>query len=216
MKKRILAVSIAASGLALTGMAQAEVKVGFLGGFTGPIETLTPPVYDAAQLAVQHVNDQGGILGGQTLAMPSADTTCADASAASNAADRMVNTESVTAIVGALCTGATIAAANNAAVPGGVVMVSPASTAPAVTELDDNDLVFRTVPSDAFQGDALARMLLGKGIDEVVVTYVNNDYGRGLADAFAATYEAEGGTLVENLPHEDNRADYRSEVGALA
>ena len=91
MKKSILSMAIAASALSLAGVAQAEVKVGFLGGFTGPIETLTPPVYDAAQLAVQHVNDQGGILGGQTLAMPSADTTCADASAASNAADRMVN-----------------------------------------------------------------------------------------------------------------------------
>lgn len=113
---------------------------------------MTPPIFDGAQLAVTQINEQGGILGGQTLEMPSGDTTCSDASAASNSADRMVNSEDVTAIVGALCTGATIAAANNAAIPGGVVMVSPASTAPAVTELDDNDLVFRTVPSDAFQG----------------------------------------------------------------
>ncbi|MYL22851.1 ABC transporter substrate-binding protein [Halomonas alkaliantarctica] len=216
INKRILASAVAASTLALTGVANAEVKVGFLGGFTGPIETLTPPVYDAAQLAMQHVNEQGGILGGEEVTMPSGDTTCSDASAASNAADRLVNSENVTAIVGALCTGATIAAANNAAIPGGVVMVSPASTAPAVSELDDDDLVFRTVPSDAFQGEALAKMLLEKGIEEVAVTYVNNDYGRGLADAFVATYEAEGGTVAENLAHEDNRADYRAELGTLA
>ncbi len=216
MKKHVLAMAVAASTVALSGMAQAEVKIGFLGGFTGPIETLTPPVYDAAQLAVQHVNEQGGLLDGQMIEMPTGDTTCSDASAASNAADRLVNSEHVTAIVGALCTGATIAAANNAAIPGGVVMVSPASTAPAVSELADNDLVFRTVPSDAFQGEALAKMLLAKGIDEVAVTYVNNDYGRGLADAFVATYEAEGGTVAENLAHEDNRADYRSELGTLS
>ncbi|WP_075880560.1 ABC transporter substrate-binding protein [Vreelandella massiliensis] len=216
INKRILASAVAASTLALTGVANAEVKVGFLGGFTGPIETLTPPVYDAAQLAMQHVNEHGGILGGEEVTMPSGDTTCSDASAASNAADRLVNSENVTAIVGALCTGATIAAANNAAIPGGVVMVSPASTAPAVSELDDDDLVFRTVPSDAFQGEALAKMLLEKGIEEVAVTYVNNDYGRGLADAFVATYEAEGGTVAENLAHEDNRADYRAELGTLA
>ncbi|WP_229332943.1 ABC transporter substrate-binding protein [Halomonas sp. KAO] len=215
VQKSLVAMAVAASALAM-GSAQAEVKVGFLGGFTGPIETLTPPVYDAAQLAIQHVNEQGGVLGGEQISMPSGDTTCSDASAASNAADRLVNSEQVTAIVGALCTGATIAAANNAAIPGGVVMVSPASTAPAVTELDDNDLVFRTVPSDAFQGEALAKMLLEKGIDEVAVTYVNNDYGRGLADAFVATYEAEGGTVAENLAHEDNRADYRSELGTLS
>ncbi len=216
MKKRILSMAIAASALSLAGAAQAEVKIGFLGGFTGGIESLTPPIYEGAQLAVQQVNEQGGILGGQTLVMPSGDTTCGDASAASNAADRMVNTENVTAIVGALCTGATIAAANNAAIPGGVVMVSPASTAPAVSELDDNDLVFRTVPSDAFQGEMLAKLVLDKGIDFVAVTYVNNDYGRGLSDAFTEAFEAGGGEVAENLAHEDNRADYRSELGSLS
>lgn len=216
MKKSVLAMAVAASSVAFAGAVQAEVKVGFLGGFTGGIESLTPPIFDGAKLAVSQVNEQGGILGGQELVMPSGDTTCGDASAASNAADRMVNSEEVTAIVGALCTGATIAAANNAAIPGGVVMVSPASTAPAVSELEDNDLVFRTVPSDAFQGEMLAKLLLEKDIDEVAVTYVNNDYGRGLADSFVATYEAEGGTVAENLAHEDNRADYRAELGTLS
>lgn len=216
INKRALVTAVAASSLALVASAQADVKIGFLGGFTGGIESLTPPIFEGAKLAVAQVNEQGGILDGQTLSMPSGDTTCSDASAASNAADRMVNSENVTAIVGALCTGATIAAANNAAVPGGVVMVSPASTAPAVTELDDNDLVFRTVPSDAFQGEMLAKLLLDKGIDVVAVTYVNNDYGQGLSDAFATAFETGGGEVVANLAHEDNRADYRSELGSLS
>ncbi|MGM0614223.1 MAG: ABC transporter substrate-binding protein [Pseudomonadota bacterium] len=216
INKRLLASAVAASTLALTGMANAEVKVGFLGGFTGGIESLTPPILDGARLAVEQVNAQGGLLGGEELVMPTGDTTCSDASAASNAADRMVNTEEVTAIVGALCTGATIAAANNAAVPGGVLMVSPASTAPAVTEIDDNDLVFRTVPSDAFQGEMLAKLLLDKGIDYVAVTYVNNDYGSGLSDAFTTAFEGGGGTIAESLGHEDNRSDYRSELGSLS
>ncbi|QOR37318.1 ABC transporter substrate-binding protein [Billgrantia diversa] len=216
MKKSVLAMAIAASSVAFAGAAQAEVKIGFIGGFTGPIESLTPPIFEGARLAVKQINEQGGILGGQELVMPNADTTCSDASAASNAADRMVNTEQVTAIVGALCTGATVAAANSAAVPGGVVMVSPASTAPAVTELDDNDLVFRTVPSDAYQGQILAKLMLEKGFDEVAVTYVNNDYGQGLDDAFTEAFEAGGGKIAANLAHEDGRADYRSELGSLS
>lgn len=215
MKKTVLALAIAAT-TACAGVAQADIKVGFLGGFTGGIESLTPPIFDGAKLAMQEVNEQGGLLDGEDIVMPSGDTTCSDASAASNAADRLVNSEKVTAIVGALCTGATIAAANNAAIPGGVVMVSPASTAPAVTDLDDNDLVFRTVPSDAFQGEQLAKLLISKGIEDVAVTYVNNDYGQGLDDAFTKTYEAEGGSVSANLAHEDNRADYRSEIGQLS
>lgn len=214
IKKTLLGVATAA---ALVGAVQAEeVKIGFLGGFTGPIESLTPPIYDAARLAVSHVNGQGGILDGDILVMPSADTTCVDSSAATNGADRLINSENVTAIVGALCSGATIAAANNVAVPASVVMISPASTSPAMSELNDNDQVFRTPPSDAYQGEILARLLISKGIEEAAVTYVNNDYGKGLADAFAASFENEGGMVMANEAHEDGKADYRAEIASLA
>lgn len=215
MRKTLIGLTVAAATLA--GVAQADdVKIGFLGGFTGPIESLAPPIFDGAQLAAQHVNEQGGILGGRMISMPSGDTACGDAAVTGSSADRLVNSENVTAIVGALCTGATIAAANNVAIPAGVTMVSPASTAPAVSELDDNDLVFRTVPSDAFQGEMLARLLISKGIDDVAVTYVNNDYGRGLADAFTDTFEAEGGFVGAHAGHEDNRADYRADLANLS
>lgn len=214
IKKTLLGVATAA---ALVGAVQAEeVKIGFLGGFTGPIESLTPPIYDAARLAVSHVNGQGGILDGDILVMPSADTTCVDSSAATNGADRLINSENVTAIVGALCSGATIAAANNVAVPASVVMISPASTSPAMTELNDNDQVFRTPPSDAYQGEILAKLLISKGIEDAAVTYVNNDYGKGLADAFAAAFESGGGMVMANEAHEDGKADYRAEIGSLA
>jgi branched-chain amino acid transport system substrate-binding protein len=48
------------------------------------------------------------------------------------------------------------------------------------------------------------------------VTYTNNDYGKGLADSFAAAFEAAGGTVTLVAPHEDGKADYSAEVGALA
>ena len=213
IKKTLLGVATAA---ALVGSVHADVKVGFLGGFTGAIESLTPPIFDGAQLAAAQVNSQGGLLDGEQMVMPSADTTCVDASVATNGADRLVNSENVTAIVGALCSGATIAAANNVAVPAGVVMVSPASTSPAITELNDKDLVFRTPPSDAFQGEMLAKLLIGKGIEDVAVTYVNNDYGKGLADAFTSAFENQGGMVTANQAHEDGKADYRAELGSLA
>lgn len=209
--KKLLAAAITAASL--VGAASAEVKIGFLGGFTGPIESLTPPIFEGAKVAIAQVNTQGGILDGDIITMPSADTTCVDASAASNGADRLINSDGVIAIVGALCSGSTIAAANNVAVPAGVPMVSPASTSPALTELDDNDHVFRTAPSDAYQGEMLAKLLESKGIDEIAITYVNNDYGKGFADALEASFS---GTVTANEAHEDGKADYRAELGSLA
>ena len=132
-KKQALSLVVATAMLGAAMTTQAEVKIGFLGGFTGPIESLTPPIFEGAKAAVSQVNAQGGILDGQNIVMPSADTTCVDASMASNGADRLINSDGVIAIVGALCSGSSIAAANNVGVPAGVPMISPASTAPSLT-----------------------------------------------------------------------------------
>ncbi len=215
--RRLLAASVAGAAMVAVSAAQAqEVKLGFLGGFTGPIETLVPPIHEGAKLAVAQVNEQGGILDGRTLTLLQGDSTCIDTTTASAAADRMVNSENVTALVGPLCSGETIAAANTAAIPGGVVLISPAATSPALSNLDDNDLVFRTTPSDAYSGETLAKLLKDKGHDSIAVTYVNNDYGKGFADALASAFEALGGSVAANEAHEDGKADYRAEIGSLA
>ena len=199
-----------------TAYSQDSIKMGFLGGFTGPIETLTPPIFQGAQIALDHVNANGGVLNGMSIESVSADTTCVDATEAANAADRLVNSQGVVAIVGALCSGATISAANNVAVPGGVVMVSPASTSPAIAELEDNDLVFRTAPSDSYQGQSLAKLLINKNIDMIAITYINNDYGKGFSDALSTAFAKLGGQVAANDAHEEGKADYRAEIGSLA
>ena len=215
IKSAALAAAVAGMAIAAGSAHAADVKIGFLGGFTGPIETLVPPIHEGAKLAVKQINEQGGILDGQ-LVMVQGDSTCADATAASNAADRMVNAEKVTALVGPLCSGETIAAANSAAIPGNVIIVSPAATSPALTAIDDKDTLFRTTPSDAYSGDVLAKLLKQKGHDNIAITYVNNDYGKGFAEALKTSFEELGGTVAASEAHEDGKADYRAEIGSLA
>ena len=213
--KTLLTMAVAATTLSIAAPALAEdVKLGILGDLTGPIESLAPPIVAGAQLAFDQVNAQGGILGGSKIAVITGDSAC-DATAASAAADKLVNTDQVTAIMGAFCTGATIGAANSAGIPGGVVMISPSASAPALTTLADNDLVYRTTPADSLQGVKMADLLLARGVKDVAVTYVNNDYGKGLADVFAATFTAGGGTISANVAHEDGKSDYRAELGNL-
>lgn len=213
--KTLLGAAVALSALVLAAPALAvDVKLGILGDLTGPIESLAPPIVAGAQLAFDHVNAQGGILDGKIVSV-TGDSAC-DPSVAGPAADKLVNTDQVTGIVGAFCTGATIGAATTAGIPGNVVQISPSASAPALTTLEDNDLVYRTTPSDAFQGVKLADLLTSKGITDVALTYVNNDYGKGLADVFAAQFAANGGTVSANVAHEDGKADYRAELGQLA
>ena len=215
ISSKILGLTVAATvlGLAVPALPE-DVKLGILGDLTGAIESLAPPIVAGAQLAFDHVNAQGGLLGGQIVTI-TGDSAC-DPSVAGPAADKLVNTDQVTAIVGAFCTGATIGAATAAGIPGGVVQISPSASAPALTTLEDKDLVYRTTPSDAFQGVKLADLLTQKGIKDVAVTYVNNDYGKGLADVFVATFTAAGGSVSSNVAHEDGKADYRAELGQLS
>ena len=107
--KRILVAAFAAS-MFLPAVSQAEdIKVGILMGFTGPIESLTVGIAEGAKIALREANDSGNLFGGNTLVAVEADTTCVDAAAATASAERLVDVEGVVAIVGALCSGSTIA-----------------------------------------------------------------------------------------------------------
>ncbi|MDU8912111.1 ABC transporter substrate-binding protein [Aestuariicoccus sp. MJ-SS9] len=209
------ATALATSAAFAAGHAS-EAKVGVILGFTGPIESLTPMMGASAELALSEINDSGMFLDGVTLVPVRADSTCVDAAAATAAAERLVTTDGVVAIMGADCSGVTGAVLSNVAVPNGIPMVSPSATSPALSTAEDNGLFFRTAPSDARQGEVLAGILADRGITEVAVTYTNNDYGKGLSDSFIANFEAGGGTVTLNAPHEDGKADYSAEIGALA
>ena len=209
---------LATTAVALTaGFASAEdIKIGVILGFTGPLEAITPAMGDGAELAIAEVNASGALLGGSSVSPVRADSTCIDAGAATAAAERLITSDGVKGIMGADCSGVTGAILSNVALANGMVMISPSATSPGLSTAEDNGLFFRTAPSDARQGVVMTEVLLEEGINEVAVSYVNNDYGKGLADAFQAAYEAAGGTITINAAHEDLKADYSAEVGALA
>ena len=215
--KKLLTATAATALMAGTAFAD-DVKIGVILGFTGPIESLTPSMADGAELAMKEVSDSGLLLDGASVSSVRADSTCVDAGAATAAAERLITSDQVDAIMGADCSGVTGAILNNVAVANGVVMISPSATSPGLSHNDneDNGLFFRTAPSDARQGVVMTEVLMEEGINEVAVTYTNNDYGKGLADSFQAAFEAAGGTVTINAAHEDGKADYSAEVGALA
>ncbi|MEL6361579.1 MAG: ABC transporter substrate-binding protein [Pseudomonadota bacterium] len=205
--------------IAVSGTAFAQeppMKIGVLMGFTGPIESMAADMGASAELALQEISETGLFFGGRDIEVIFGDSTCTDAAAATTAAERLVTGEQVAGIVGAACSGATGAVATNVAVPNGLAIISPSATSPALSELDDNGLFFRTAPSDARQGEVLAEILIARGITSIAATYTNNDYGAGLLNAFEAAYQSRGGEIVLEAAHEDGRADYSAEIATLA
>jgi branched-chain amino acid transport system substrate-binding protein len=213
MKKLLLAT---ASVALMAGAAAGEdVKLGIVIGFTGPIESLTPSMAAAAETAVAEVNASGKFTLGNVVALRG-DSTCGDAAAGTAAAERLVTAEGIKGIIGGDCSGVTGAILQNVARPNGIVMISPSATSPALTTAEDDGLFFRTAPSDAREGEVMADILTEKGVKSIALTYTNNDYGKGLAEAIAAAFTAKGGTITINAAHEDGKADYAAEVAALA
>ena len=215
MKKTMIAA--AAAALALNGAiaTAGEVKVGSAAAVTGPIAELVVAIVNARNLAATHVNEQGGLLGGDTYTLVPGDSQC-DPKAAVDAGAKLVNVEQVVAIIGANCSGATNGMAQSVTIPAGVVMLSDTATAPSISELDDNDLVFRVATSDDLHGRTLAQRAWDHGYRKLAVTYATDDYNSGFAEVFAAAFTALGGTITGNEAHEPNKASYRAELATLA
>jgi ABC-type branched-subunit amino acid transport system substrate-binding protein len=193
-----------------TAAAGGPLKIGMLFDYTGSLAEFGPNMETGAQLAVKQINDAGGVLG-QDIELIKADSGT-NPQVAVEAATRLINVEGVQAIIGSLSSGVTIAVAEGVAVPNEIVMISPASTSPAVSEVEDDDFLFRTVLSDAAQGLVLAQWAKEQGYTKVATFYTNNAYGVGLSDQFVATFEEEGGTITAAVSHEQEQTTYLSEL----
>jgi len=214
---RSTALALVAGALAIAAPAPVkadEVKLGSVAGVTGPIAELLAEVVKGRNLAADQINAQGGMFGGDRLTMVLADSAC-DPKAAVDAGNKVVNVDQVVAIVGPNCSGATNGMVQAVSIPAGVVSISDSATAPSISELEDNDLVFRVAASDSYQGVALADLALAQGYEKIAVSYANDDYNAGLATAFAAAFEQKGGEVVAKQAHEPEKASYRAEAATL-
>lgn len=218
MKKFLSATAMTAvmAASAQAGSHSETIKIGVMMAFTGPLESLAPPIAAGAELALEEVNEAGGILDGKMLEAVRGDGTCEDASAATAAAERLITSDGIAGLVGAMCSGTTGAVLSNVVVPNGILQISPSATSPGLSDQEDNGLFFRMAPSDARQGEVMAEIIRERGLSEVAVTYTNNDYGAGLADSFEAAFEEAGGSITLTVSHQDGKADYSAEVGSLA
>ncbi len=208
---------IAQTALVMTSAAAvADVNIGNPMAVTGPIPDLVVPMSAAVDLAAAHVNDQGGLFAdGKAYNIIRADSAC-DPTAAVDAVTKLINVNNVSAILGPVCSGATIAQAQSVSIPAGVVTLSVSASSPDISTMEDGtDLVFRAAASDAYQGVALANLALESGIEDIAVSYANDDYNAAIAAVFADAFAAAGGTVTANEAHEPSKASYRSEVATL-
>jgi branched-chain amino acid transport system substrate-binding protein len=214
--RRTVATLLAVGALGLGGLAAGcasddsdgddlgELKVGVLVPLTGDAASLGGPGARAAQLAAARINGAArGGGSGPSVSLVQEDTRT-DPVGAQRAATKLIDGDGVPAIAGPWASWETIPTADNVTVAAGVPIVSPSSTDPAITELDDDGLVFRTAPSDAMQGRALAGMAAARlGPTARIVTASRGDaYGAAVIREFTEAWEAGGGTVVRDVVYD--------------
>lgn len=204
-----LALFVVQGAFARGGKPTEEIKVGTLMAHTGPLKEYGPAIKNGAVLAVQQLGEAG-----LTINLIHEDTETAPIAGA-NAAKKLVDIDHVVAIIGALSSGVTLAVAESVTIPNEVILISPASTNPLMTDLPADrgkDFLFRTCPSDALQG-VVAGKKAAEFIKTASVLYVNNAYGQGLAEVFKKAFEANGGKVLAMVPHDEKAAEsYTAEL----
>ena len=185
------------------------LRIGYLADRSGSLAELGDVISVGVELAVQHINEAGGVLG-RDVELLFGDTKVNPAQGVEEAR-RLVDVEGVNAMVGAISSTVTLAVTESVIGPSGVVMITPSASSPALSTSNDNDFLFRSAPSDVAKGVVLAALAEEEGLDNVGLLYRDDAYGQGSAEVFtnnfpgtvtASSYSALGQpTYLAELQH---------------
>lgn len=179
----------------------APIKIGFMGPLTGDAASYGESIKKGVDLAKKEI-------GLANVEVVYEDSKC-DPKESVNAVNKLITVDKVAAIVGDVCSGATLAAAPIAE-QNKVVMISPASTAPKLT--DAGQFIFRVIPSDALQGEFGAKLAYDKGYKNLAILYGNEEYGVGFNKVLSESFTKLGGTVVASESFETNATDLRTQI----
>jgi ABC-type branched-subunit amino acid transport system substrate-binding protein len=176
---------------------------------TGQLAFLGPPIISGFQLAVQQINEAGGV-NGVEVEQGGGDEGDGDGTIANQTVDRLL-AEGVDVIVGAASSGTSLTIIDKIT-GAGVVQCSPANTSPTFTSYDDGGLYFRAAPTDALQGPVLAEQIVAAGGNNVAVLARADDYGQGLLDATVSALEEAGATVAVETTYDPMAQSFDAEV----
>jgi branched-chain amino acid transport system substrate-binding protein len=188
------------------------LKIGTLLPETGSLAFLGPPEFAGVDLAVQEINENGGVLG-KDVAVEHGDSGDTSTDIANQTVDRLLSAD-VDAIVGAASSGVTLTVIDKIT-GAGVVQLSPANTAKSLSDYDDNGLYFRTAPSDILQGQVLGELIIEDGNSTVGILALQDPYGEGLAEDITSAVTDAGGEVVETKIYDPNAQTFDAEVQAM-
>jgi ABC-type branched-subunit amino acid transport system substrate-binding protein len=191
------------------GESDGVLKVGGLLPQTGDLAFLGPPEIAGAELAVADVNAAGGVLDKPVEYLPG-DSGDSDPDLANPTVDNHL-AAGADAILGAASSGVSLNVIDK--ITGACkIQFSPANTSPELTDYDDDDLYFRTAPSDVLQGRVLADLIVEEGHSSVALLARQDSYGEGLLEFTKQPLEEQGAEVVVERLYDPEAQTFSAEV----
>ena len=189
-----------------------EIIVGQFGSMTGAEATFGQSTDEGIRLAVEEINNAGGIKGKKIKLITMDDQGKAEEAA--SVVTRLIEQEQIVALLGEVASSRSLAAAPIAQAKK-IPMVTPSSTNPKVTEV--GDYIFRTCFIDPFQGTVMARFAIEnlKLKKVAVLRDVKSDYSVGLADFFIQKFKELGGQIVAEASYQSGDVDFKAQLTQL-
>ena len=188
----------------------ASFRIGVMEAITGLIGSHGTSRVDAKQMAVDEINETGGV-NGRTLELIVADSKC-DAQEAINAYNQLTDVDGVKIILGPTCSGAMLGVAPLAE-EDGVVLLSASATNPDIATA--GDYIFRTALSDSQLGIDTGNLLWADGIRKLATITASTDYAEGVRRTTVAQFEKLGGEVVAGEFYASDQTDFTSELTKL-
>lgn len=190
-----------------------ELVVGTLLPQTGDLAFLGPPEFAGVDLAIQEINDNGGVLG-KPVKQQKSDSGDGTPDIAGSSVDKLLNA-GADAIIGAAASSVSLSVIDKIT-GAGVVQFSPANTSPELDTHPDNDLYFRTSPSDVLQGEVLGNLLIEDGKKNVAILARQDSYGEGLANRVEQVVTDKGGAVATKQLYAADAQNFTAEVNKVA
>ena len=176
---------------------------------TGNLAFLGPPEFAGAQLAIDDINAAGGVLDAD-VTLDQGDSGDTSTDIANQTVDRQLAAGS-DAFIGAASSGVSFTFIDKL-VENCKIHFSPANTSPDFTTYADDDLYFRTAPSDVLQGRVLADLMIEEGVTTATFMALQDPYGDGLLKYSTEPFADQGGEIVEQFSYDPQAAEFSAEV----
>jgi branched-chain amino acid transport system substrate-binding protein len=189
-----------------------EIRIGEFGSLTGGTATFGTSNHEGVMLALDEINNDGGLLGKKVRVITEDNQSKPEESV--TAVLKLIKQDQVAALVGEVASSRTLAAAPTAQ-SNGIPLLSPASTNPKVTQV--GDYIFRACFIDPFQGSTMAKFAVQRlGAKRIaILTDTKNDYSVGLTQFFRETARQLGAEIVSEESYSEGDIEFKAQLTAI-